>query len=113
MIIINDIPNAPKKYIKQKIKNNLKTFWFELFWKTQNFAKINEIIRPAKYPLNEASIKFRSNKKIKLYTKKLIKVAIDPEITNLIICILFSFINLYNFIILRYESCIKPSNKRS
>jgi len=66
MIIINDIPNAPKKYIKQKIKNNLKTFWFELFWKTQNFAKINDIITPEKYPLTEANIKLRKSKKTKL-----------------------------------------------
>ena len=66
MITIIDIPKAPKKYIKQKIKKDFKTFRSGLFRNTQNLANINEIISPAKYPLTEANIKLRNNKKIKL-----------------------------------------------
>ena len=48
MTIIDDITKAPQKYIIQKIKNDLNTFCFDLSWKTQSFAKINEKIRPEK-----------------------------------------------------------------
>ena len=47
------------------MKKDLKTFRSGLFRNTQNLANINEIISPAKYPLTEANIKLRNNKKIK------------------------------------------------